>query len=90
PAWPLHAPAASWGAVLYNSFVVFGLVQVIWFRMASTLPPVASGLSLMLIPVTGLFTGALMLGERITWLDLAALLSILLAMATVLLPARRR
>ncbi|MGD9946729.1 MAG: DMT family transporter [Burkholderiaceae bacterium] len=90
PAWPLHAPAASWGAVFYNSFVVFGLVQVIWFRMASTLPPVASGLSLMLIPVTGLFTGALMLGERITWLDLAALLSILLAMATVLLPARRR
>lgn len=89
-SWTLSVGPGVWFAICYNAFIIFGLVQVIWFRMASTLPPVASGLSLMMIPVIGLFAGALMLGEQITWLDLAALASIIVAMSTVLLPARSR
>jgi len=49
---------------------------------------VASSLSVMMIPVVGLFSGMLMLGERPGWADFVALGFVLLAMATVLLPAR--
>jgi drug/metabolite transporter (DMT)-like permease len=42
----------------------------------------------MMIPVVGLFSGMIMLGERPTWADYAALAFVLFAMFTVLLPAR--
>jgi drug/metabolite transporter (DMT)-like permease len=81
--WP---DAAGWAAVAYNAFVILGFAQLIWFRLATILPPVASGLSVMLIPVIGVFSGVLMLGERLGWADWAALACILAALATVLLP----
>jgi len=85
----LRAPnAVEWGAILFNVFLVFGVSQLLWFRLATILPPVASGLSVMLIPVVGLFSGMLLLGEVPTWHDYAALVCVLVAIATVLLPAR--
>lgn len=87
----VHRPpnAAEWGAIAFNAFLVFGFAQLVWFRLATILPPVASGLSVMLIPVTGVFSGVWMLGERLLWQDWAALGCILAAMATVLLPSRK-
>ena len=87
--WVRWPNAVEWGAILFNVFLVFGVCQLLWFRLATILPPVASGLSVMLIPVVGLFSGMLMLGERPTWHDWAALACVLVAIATVLLPARR-
>ena len=85
-----RAPSVSeWWAIGYNAVVILGISQLIWFRLASLLPPVVSGLSVMLIPVIGLFSGMAMLGERPGWQDFAALGFILAAMSTVLLPARR-
>ena len=85
----LRAPnAIEWGAIAYNAFLVFGFAQLIWFRLVSLLPPVASGLSVMAIPVVGLFSGMLMLGERPHWQDWFALLAVLVAIGAVLLPAR--
>jgi drug/metabolite transporter (DMT)-like permease len=69
-------------------FLVFGVSQLLWFRLASILPPVASGLSVMLIPVVGLFSAMAMLGEVPTWHDWAALACVLAAIASVLLPRR--
>jgi drug/metabolite transporter (DMT)-like permease len=83
--WP---DAIGWSAIGYNAFIVFGFSQLIWFRLATILPPVASGLSVMLIPVIGVFSGVLILDERLAWQDWAALACILGAMATVLLPQR--
>ena len=77
-------------AIVYNVFMVFGVSQLLWFRLATLLPPVASSLSVMLIPVVGLFSGMAMLGERPTWHDWAALGCVLAAIASVLLPARRQ
>jgi drug/metabolite transporter (DMT)-like permease len=57
---------------------------VVWFRLATILPPVASGLSVMLIPVIGLFSGMWLLGEVPHWQDYVALVSILIAIVTVL------
>lgn len=87
-SWVRAPNASEWGAILFNAVVVFGFCQLAWFRLATILPPVASGLSVMLIPVVGLTAGMLMLGERPAWQDWTALVCILLAMATVLLPSR--
>lgn len=86
-AWrlPTHA---EWGAILYNAVVIFGFAHVVWFRLARTLPPVASSLSVMMIPILGVFSGAWMLGETPHWPDYAAMLLILAAMSTVLLKPR--
>ncbi|HEY0879189.1 MAG TPA: DMT family transporter [Zeimonas sp.] len=89
-AWVRMPDAAGWGAVFFNATVIFGVAQTIWFRLATILPPVASGLSIMLIPVLGLFSGILLLGERAAWTDWAALGAVLVALATVLLPSASR
>ncbi len=87
-SWTRAPGAAGWGAIAYNAIVVFGFAQLVWFRLVSILPPVASGLSVMLIPVIGLFSGIAMLGERPGWQDWIALATVLVAMGSVLLPAR--
>lgn len=87
-SWTRAPDAAGWGAVVYNALIVFGFAQLVWFRLVSILPPVASGLSVMLIPVIGLFSGIVMLGERPGWQDWIALAAVLVAMASVLLPVR--
>jgi drug/metabolite transporter (DMT)-like permease len=86
--WVRWPNAQEGWAIAYNIVLVFGVCQLLWFRLASILPPVASSLSVMMIPVVGLFSGMIMLGERPTWADYAALVFVLFAMATVLLPAR--
>ena len=88
-SWTRAPDAAGWGAVVYNALIVFGFAQLVWFRLVSILPPVASGLSVMLIPVIGLFSGIAMLGERPGWQDWVALAAVLVAMGSVLLPSRQ-
>ena len=85
--WVRPPDAREWAAIVYNAVLIFGFAQVAWFRLASILPPVASGLSVMLIPAIGLFSGIAILGERPHWQDFVALACILLAIATVLMPA---
>ncbi len=80
--WP---NAAEWGAIIFNAVIVFGFAHVVWFQLARTLPPIASSLSVMMIPIVGVFSGALMLGETPHWQDYAAIVLILAAMSTVLL-----
>jgi drug/metabolite transporter (DMT)-like permease len=86
--WVRPPNPVEWGAILFNSVLIFGFAQVMWFRLATILPPVASGLSVMMIPVIGLASGMLILGEQPVWQDWTALLFILGAIATVLLPKR--
>ncbi|MEN3275996.1 MAG: hypothetical protein V7631_1786 [Massilia sp.] len=86
-AWRMPS-GNEWGAVVYNAVLVFGFCQTVWFGLARTLPPVASSLSVMMIPVVGIFSGAFVLGERPYWQDYAATALILLAMSTVLLKPR--
>lgn len=80
--------ASEWGAIVYNALIVFGFAHVVWFTLARSLPPVASSLSVMLIPVVGVFSGAWMLGETPHWQDYAAMGLIIVSMSTVLLKPR--
>src|SRR5690606_24033115 len=84
-----HAPGrATWGAIAFNAVLVFGFAQPAWFFLVRGLPPVASTLSVMLIPVLGVFSGALWLHEPLYWQDWAAMLLMVLAIASVLWPQR--
>ncbi|RZI41585.1 DMT family transporter [Herbaspirillum sp. HC18] len=86
-AW--HMPNTNaWLAIAYNGVIIFGFAHVVWFQLARTLPPVASSLSVMMIPVLGVFSGAWLLGETPHWQDYAAMCLILAAMSTVLLKPR--
>lgn len=87
--WQWPAAHTAW-AIIYNAVLVIALAQVAWFLLARTLPPIASTLSVMLIPVLGVFTGALWLGEQLHWQDGAALLLMCLAIASVLWPSTGR
>ena len=80
---------ATWGAIAYNALLIFGFAQAIWMMMARNLPPIASSMSVMMIPVLGVVSGAWWLNEKLHWQDGAAIVLVLLAIATVLLPARR-
>ena len=78
----------EWGAIIYNAAIIFGFAHVVWFRLARILPPVASSLSVMFIPVLGTFSGAWLLDEVPHWQDYVAMLLILSAMSTVLFKPR--
>ena len=87
--WRMPSPE-GWGAIVFNAIGVFAFAQAAWFYLARSLPPVASTLSVMLIPVLGVFSGALWLGEVLHWQDWAAVALMVLAIATVLLPGGAR
>lgn len=78
----------EWMAILYNAVLVFCLCHIIWFRLARKLPPIASSLSIMLIPVLGVFSGSWALDETVGPYDLGALILIVIAMLVVLLPEK--
>lgn len=85
PRWaapPAHTVASG----LFNAVAIFGFAHAAWFYLARTMPPVASSVSVMLIPVLGTFSGAWLLGERLHWQDFAAMGLMVVAIASVLLP----
>ena len=75
-------------AIGYGGVMTFAVSYVAWFRVARKLTPVTSGLSIMLVPVIGVFGGHFFLGETIALTDVLALGFILSAMAIVLIPTR--
>ena len=86
-----HMPSTkTWVAIVYNGVLIFGFTHAAWFTLARTLPPVASTLSTMMIPVLGVFSGALWLGEVLHWQDWAAVGLMAVAISTVLVPGGRK
>lgn len=78
----------NWFAIVFNAVLVFGFAQAAWFFLARSLPPVASTLSVMMIPVLGVFSGALWLGEILHWQDWAAVALMIASIACVLWPQK--
>ena len=87
PRW--HAPPpTTWAAVGYNAVLIFGFAQAAWLVLARGLPPVASSMSVMLIPVLGTVSGAWWLKEQLHWQDGAAIVLMLIAIAAIMWPTR--
>jgi drug/metabolite transporter (DMT)-like permease len=85
--WEMPAESTQW-AILYNALGVFAFAQAAWLTLARGLPPVASTLSVMFIPVLGVFSGAWWLGEVLHWQDWTAVVLMVVAIASVLWPAK--
>lgn len=83
-------PAPTWAAIVYNGVMIFGFTHAAWFTLARSLPPIASTLSTMMVPIVGVFTGALWLGEVLHWQDWAAVLLMAVAIVTVLVAGSPR
>jgi drug/metabolite transporter (DMT)-like permease len=88
PEWKMPS-APVWGSILYNAVLIFGFAHAAWFYLARVLPPIASSLSVMFIPVLGVFSGAIWLKEAIHWQDWAAVALMVVAIASVLWPTRQ-
>lgn len=81
----------EWAAIGYNAVVVFAYCHLVWFALARSLPPVVSSLSIMFIPVVGVFSGMWLLGETPHWQDYAAIVLMFAALSSVMLaPLLRR
>lgn len=87
--WAAMPQATAW-AVVFNAVLIFGYAHAAWFHLARSLPPMASTLSVMMIPVLGVFSGAWWLGEPLHWQDWAAVALMVTSIAAVLWPARRQ
>ena len=74
--------------VLYNLAVAFNFCYWAWTRIAVLAPVGVSSLSTMMIPVVGVFSSVLVLGEVPSWSDYAALVLVVGSLATVVLPPR--
>lgn len=79
--WPMFG-------VFYNIVVAFNFCYWAWTKIALLAPVSVSGLSSLMIPVVGVFSGMLFLGETPRWTDYAALLLVVAALSTVLIPRR--
>jgi drug/metabolite transporter (DMT)-like permease len=79
---------APW-AIVFNAVLIFGFAHAAWFYLARGLPPVASTLSVMFIPVLGVFSGAVWLREPLHWQDWAAVVLMVGSIASVLWPQRK-
>ena len=80
----------AWFAVLFNIFISGAVANWAWFRMARTMPVVVSSLSSLPVPVVGVFSGMIVLGERPGAGEFVALALVIASLAAVILPARRR
>ena len=78
-----------WFAILYNAILVFGFAQPAWFYLARNLPPLASTVSVMMIPILAVFSGALALNELLHWQDWAATGLVAIAIGSVLWPIKK-
>jgi drug/metabolite transporter (DMT)-like permease len=85
--WQEPSPT-HWAAILFNAFLVFGFAHAAWFYLARGLPPVASTLSVMMIPILGVFSGAWALNEILHWQDWAAMELMVVSIASVLWPSQ--
>src|SRR5690606_39199788 len=81
-SWP------AWSAAIYNATICFVFCYWAWNTLVRILPANISGLSTLMIPVVGVFSSMLMLGEQPGWPELAALVLVSTALGLILKPAR--
>jgi len=76
--------ARGWFAIGYNIFLAGTLAHWAWFTLARTLPVAVSSLSSLPVPVVGVFSGIVLLGERPGPQEWIALALVVAALFTVL------
>lgn len=76
-------------AVTYNVLLAFAWAHWAWIKIATSVSVTVFSLSMLVIPVVGVFSGMFFLGESPGWPEFAALVLVLGSLATVVVPQRR-
>ena len=79
----------AWAGVLYNVLISFAFAHWAWIKIATSVPVSVFSISMLVIPVIGVLSGIVFLGERPSLAEVAALLLVLGALATVIRPQGR-
>lgn len=85
---PTGFTTPMWVSLAYGVLINYGFAQLIWFGMARNLPPATSAMSVMAIPLVGTLSATFIVGEVPHWQDWLAMLFVMVAIASVLLPPR--
>jgi drug/metabolite transporter (DMT)-like permease len=75
-------------AVSYNVLLAFAWAHWAWIKIATSVSVTVFSLSMLVIPVVGVFSGMLFLGERPGWQEYAALACVLGSLASVVVPRK--
>jgi drug/metabolite transporter (DMT)-like permease len=78
----------AWLGTTYNVVIAFAFAHWAWIKIATSVPVSVFSISMLLIPVVGVLSGMLFLGERPAWTEYTALALVLVALLTVLRPGR--
>jgi drug/metabolite transporter (DMT)-like permease len=84
--WPAPSSlsGSAWFAIAYNIFLAGTLAHWAWFTLARTLPVAISSMASLPVPIVGVFSGMVLLGERPGAGEWAALGLVSAAMVAVL------
>lgn len=77
--------ALVWASLVWSVLINYGAAQAIWFALARALPASTSAMSVMAVPLIGVLSAPLIVGEWPSWQDLAAMASVVVAIGAVLL-----
>jgi drug/metabolite transporter (DMT)-like permease len=83
-----HAQAIV--ALLFSGFVGTGISYFLWFDIVGRLPAATASLAILSVPVLGIISSVIMLGEHPTLSDIAGFALIFIASACVLLWSHER
>jgi drug/metabolite transporter (DMT)-like permease len=85
----LHSLSAKgWAAMVYVVFVAMVFCHWAFMRLVTMLPATIIGISSLTVPVVGVFSGMLVLGEKPGAAEWAAIVLILAALGVVVMPGR--
>ncbi|HET7198110.1 MAG TPA: DMT family transporter [Burkholderiales bacterium] len=87
-AWLRTVGPAAIAGTAYNVFIAFAFAHWAWIRLATSMSVSSFSLSMLVIPVVGVFSGVVFLGERPSWTEYLALLLVLGSLASVLASTR--
>jgi drug/metabolite transporter (DMT)-like permease len=89
---PLPQPSGFstpvWISLVFGVTINYGVAQLLWFGIARNLPAGTSAMSIMAIPLVGILSATFIVGEMPHWQDWLAMVFVMLAIASVLWPAR--
>jgi len=79
----------GWG-LAYSVVISFVFCYWAWMKIATEAPVTVSTIGMLMVPVVGVFSGVLVLGEPLVWSDYLALVLVVLAVGVILRPAPNR
>ena len=84
-----HLSARGWFSIVYNVFLAGTVANLAWFMLARALPVAISSLASLPVPVVGVISGMIILGERPRVQEWIALALVVTALAIVMLEPRK-